>query len=379
MNRRLCVCSLLLLLVPPRPAVAAEDDVRGWQRHATPHVLLYTVPDTAGAEDVAQIGERLEHLYIRVIAPLRLRAMVIVYPLYPSVGQFRQEWWKFAALGYGDHVHAWGAVYRGDPTDLTPYEIMRAAVTHAFPQAIPLLRWGLADALGDRAAGVDSHRHVRALQAAGQRIPPLRDIVAPFDFGDHLPLSYPVAVSFASYLLETYGPERVATFVDRVGYRYFDFLELLQAHFGTSLDAVEAGWRGRVAMSSPAAIDVPTYFAVARFVYRVTLASTPSRLLLEPQGGEVATEAFRATLPLRRLDLGAASQHLVAAQRADEAAERRQRVTTTSARGVIAAVAVIPILLAIVLLFWPSLRAWRYGAQRRKATGKRLTSKASSQ
>ena len=380
MNRRLRLCSLMLvLLVLPRPAMAAEDDVLGWQRHATAHVLLYTIPGTAGARDVERIGENLEQLYARVIAPLRLPPITIVYPLYLSVEQFRQEWWKFAALGYGDHVHAWGAVYQGDPVHLTPYEITRATVTHAFPQAIVMLRWGLADALGDRATGIDSHGHMRALQAAGQRIPPLREIVAPYDFGDRLPLSYPMAVSFVAYLLETYGPERVATFVDRVAYRHFDFPELFQAHFGTSLDTVEVGWRQRLAASSAPPVDVQTYFAVARFVYRVALAGAPTRLLLEPQGAEVVTEAFRASLPLRRLDLRTAAQHLEAARRADEAAERHQRVTTTTARGVIAAVAVIPIFLAILLLLWPSLRARWYQARRRKAATKKLASKISSQ
>jgi len=369
------LCSLLLtLLLFPRPVTAAENEVPGWQLHATAHVLLYTVPGTPAGREAEQLSRDLEDLYMQVIAPLRLPPVRIVYPLYPSVERFRQEWWRFQALGYGDAVHAWGAVYQGDPTHLTPYELTRSLVSHAFPQAIPLLRWGLADALGDRAAGIDSHQHIRALQAAGQRIPLVREVMAPSDFGDRLPLSYPMAVSFVRYLLETYGSAVVATFVDRVSYRYFEFSELFEAHFETSLEAAEDGWHRRITAASAAPIDVPSYFAAARFVYRVSLAGTPARLLLEPQGAEVVTEALRASQPLRQLDLRAAMQHLEAARRAEERAERRGRRTTLTARGVIAAVAIIPILMAIGLLLWPSVRARRYRAARRKAQAKRIAS-----
>lgn len=370
------VCSVLCALAVLDVAALSlhAQPVQGWRLHSTPHFLLYTVQGTPGARDVGRIAEQLEHLHAQVLAPLRLPPTQIIYPLYPSVEQFRTDWWQFATLGYGDLVHAWGTVYEGDPEALTPYGVTRAAASHAFPRAIPFLRWGLGDALGDRAAGVNPHRHLRALVTAGGGLPEITSIVAPADFGQALPASYPVAVSFMAFLIESYGPERTASFVDRVAYRYYDVEELFGLHFGAPLAAAEQTWRERIAAAGRVdALDLPAYFAATRFVYRTSLAGNPGRLLLEPQGAVVVTEAFRAALPLRRLQLRTALKHVETGRRADERAEHRQRRTTSTVRGILGALVVAPIVLAVGWLIWPGVRARLAGKTtgRRRAVGSR--------
>lgn len=360
--RFLGACALLCLGIA---GAAAAQPVEGWRLHATSHFALYVVEGTAGARDAAQVGAQLEHLYAQVLAPLRMPPATIIVPLYPSARRFHADWWQFATLGHGDLVHAWGDVYEGGGS-IPPYMVTRAAVADAYPRAIPLLRWGFGDALGDRAAGVDSHRHVRALLASGRAVPEILSIVAPSDFGDALPVSYPVAVSFMAFLLDTYGPARTAAFVNRVEFRYYEFSELFEAAFGAPLSAAEAAWRRQVNAAGAPPLDLSTYLAVTRFVYRTTLAGSPSRLMLEPQGAVVVTEAMAAVLPLRRLDLETAAARMAAAERADEEAERRQRLTTGTARGAIAALVVAPILFAVGWLIWPAVRARLADAKRRK-------------
>lgn len=340
----------------------AAQDVAGWRLHRTSHFLLYTVDGSPGARDVDGIAARLEQIHALVLAPLGLPPVEIIYPLYPSAEQFQRDWWKFAAQGYGDLVHGWGLVYDGDPATIEPYEVTRAVVTHAFPRAIPLLRWGLADALSDRAAGVNAHRHVRALTEAGQQLPGLRAIIAPSDFGQALPESYPMAVSFVAYLLDAYGLSRTAEFVDRASYRYFDFPELFATHFGTPFTSAEAAWRQRVTTApAPGPLDLRSYFSATRFVYRTSLAGSPARLLLGPRGAVIVTEAFRTAVPLRRLDLGKAVAHVEAAERAAAEAERKHYLTTTAVRALIGLLVVTPILLAVGWLLWPTIRAYRAG------------------
>lgn len=336
---------------------ASAQEVKGWRLYRTEHVLVYAVDGTPGARQAAQVAEQLEQLHTEILQPLGFPPGNFIYPLYPSKERFYADWWLFATIGHGDQVYAWGTVYDGDRGLVNPYLMMRAAVAHAFPRSIPLLRWGLGDALGDRAAGVDPHRHLRALVAAGNPVPDLLSIAAPSDFGAALPASYPVAVSFMAYLLDTYGPARTAQFVERVEYRYYDFAELFRAAFGVPLRDAEAAWRRRAADGSAEALDRHTYLAVTRFVYRTTLAGSPARLMLEPVGATVVTEAFRSIVPLRQLNLQAASAHMATADRAEEEADRKQRLTTSTARGAIAAVIVAPILLAVGLLVWPAIRA----------------------
>jgi hypothetical protein len=99
------------------------------------------------------------------------------------------------------------------------------------------------------------------------------------------------------------------------------------------------------------------YLAVTQFVYRTTLAGSPGRELLEPEGATVVDEALRAVLPLRRIDIAQAAAHMETAFAAEERADRRQRFTTTTARGLIGLLILAPILLAVGWLAWPSVRA----------------------
>jgi len=339
------------------PAPAAAETVPGWRLHATPHFLIYVVEGTAGAAGVARVGAVLERMYDDAVAPLRLRPVHLVYPLYPTPERFRSDWWHFASLGYGETVHAWGTVYTGDDRALTPYTITRAVVSHRFPRAIPLLRWGLGDALADRVSGVDAHRHLAAVRAAGVAIPRLPELLAPTDFGDRLPASYPVAVSFMAFLLERYGPARTAAFVDRLAYRYFDFPQVFALHFGETFTEVERAWEAKVTAARPLRpIAGSDYLAAARFVYRIVLAGSPARRMLLPEGPVVVGAALAAAEPLRRLDLELVREQMETAQRATARAERQERRTEWGLRGVVTVLVLTPILVAVGWLVWPAIR-----------------------
>jgi hypothetical protein len=372
-NRRPPFCflflSLLLALLGVRPRVAIAQDVPGWRLHETPHFLIYTVDGTPGARDLEQVTADLELIHRDVLSPLRLPPAKLVYPLYPSLEQFARDWWYFATLGYGDIVHAWGTIYTGDSRDVTPYTITRSAVSDAFPRAIPLLRWGFGEALGDRAAGVDAHAPLRAIAVSAGQVPALHTILAPSDFGNALPASYPAAVSFVAFLMERYGPAETARFVERVSYQYFDFDILFVRHFAESVDTVEAAWRDRVQRAPAQVLDLPRYLAAHRFVYRVTLAGNPGRRMLLPDGPVVVAEAFRAVEQLRRLDLAGLERRMETAQQATRTAERRERRVELTLRSVLYAVVATPLLLAVGWLLWPTVRGWL--AERRAAVGRR--------
>jgi len=358
-----CFCGALAAVAVLASAAAAQA-VEGWRLRRTPHFLIYTVEGSHAARDVEQIAADLELLYAEVLAPLGLPPLQVIYPLYPSVERFRDAWWYFATLGSGDLVHAWGTIYTGDFRALTPYTITRAVVSHGYPRAIPLLRWGFGEALGDRVAGVDAHAHLKAALDAGLAMPALRRILAPSDFGEALPMSYPTAVSFMAYLIERFGIPQTGAFVDRVAYRYFDFPDLFVAHFGVPLDQVERAWRARVeAARASRRIDASTYLAATRFVYRITLAGTPGRRMLLADGAVVVSEALAAVEPLRRLNLEAARRSMQIARRASERAEREERRAGTLLRGAVALIVLAPVALAVGWLLWPAVRARRAGGR----------------
>jgi len=352
------------------PAAPAQS-VPGWRLHETPHFLIYAVDGTRASRDIEQIKADLELIHMEVIAPLDLPPSRLIYPLYASLEVFRRDWWHFATLGYGDVVHGWGTTYTGDSREITPYTLTRVVVSDAFPRAIPLLRWGLGEALGDSFAGVDANGHLKAAVDAGLVIPALRDILAPSDFGNALPLSYPTAVSFMAFLIERYGFARTASFVERVDYRYFDFENLFIMHFHARLAEVERAWQVRISSATVTGrIDSSTYLAANSFIYRVTLAGNPGRQMLLPDGPVVVSEAFAAVEPLRRLNLERVRTRMETAARASRRAEQQEQRTETTLRGIVYVVVLTPILLAVAWLLWPSLRA-RVGAPRVAGTHRR--------
>lgn len=353
------------LLTPP---ALAQEEVPGWRLHASPHFALYTIDGTLGARDAARIEERLEQIYAKAIAPLNLAPTVIVYPLYPSVDRFRLDWWQFAVRAYGDVVHAWGTVYDGTIDEVSPYLVTRAVVAHAFPKAIPLLKWGLGDALGDRVMWIDSHRGVLLL-LAGKGVPSLQALIPPYAFGDALPSSYPVAVSFVAFLLETYGPLRTARFVDAVTYRYYEFPQLAHRNFGLPFEQIEQAWKRRIGQDggagSPA--DVQRYLQGAQFIYQTSLASDPGRTMLQPYGPVVITETFRAITSLRAMDLSAVDAHIRTARMAAAKTAHKSQLIALSVRIAFWVLILSPIVLAMGWLTWPSVRA-RLGWWRRRRT-----------
>lgn len=356
--RPLLYFCLLLALGPAFPpgAGAQAPAFEAWRLHETPHFMIYTLPGTPGVRDLAQISADLELIYTEVIGPLGLPLSHLVYPLYPSLERFAQDWWHFATMGYGDVVHAWGTIYTGDNRALIPYTVTRAVISDAFPRAIPLLRWGLGEALGDRAAGVDPHAHLKAV-APRSRLG-VSAILAPTDFGDRLPMSYPTAVSFMAFLLERYGLPETAAFAELVSFRYFDFADLFASHFDEPLAVVEQAWEARVSSADRRPpVDAEGYLEGTRFVYRVTLAGNPGRRMLLPDGPVVVSEAIAAIDPLRRLNLRAVRGHMERARAATARAERSERWTERGLRAVVYVLALAPVLFAVGWLLWPALRS----------------------
>lgn len=356
-------CATIAVMGALAPAAVAQA-VPGWRLYETEHFLIYAVDGTRAAHDIEQITADLELIHMEVIAPLNLAPSRVIYPLYPSLKVFRRDWWHFATLGYGDVVHGWGTIYTGDSREITPYTLTRAVVADAFPRAIPLLRWGLGEALGDFFGGVDAHGHLKAALDARLAAPALRSILAPSDFGNALPMSYPTAVSFMAFLIERYGLARTAAFVERVDYRYFDFEKLFAMHFDTRLADVERAWQARIASAAATGtIDPSTYLAASSFISRITLAGNPGRQMLLPDGPVVVSEAFAAVEPMRRLNLERVRLRMETAARASRRAEQQEQRTETALRGIVYVVVLTPILLAVTWLLWPSIRA-RFRAPR---------------
>ncbi len=381
----LCVPFVLVAVLVVIATPTGGQEAAAWQVHPQGNFLIYVVPGTTGARDASQIGAQLGRLYTQVLAPLQLPPATILYPLYPTRDRFLQDWWQFALGGYGeivqgdlvqgDVVYAWGTVYDGRPGQVSPYVVTRAAVVHAFPRAIPLLKWGLADALGDRVVGIDSHRGVRVLLKAGVPIPALRAIASPFAFGQALPASYPVAVSFVAFLLDKYGLARTAAFVDAVAYRYYEFPALLEKHFAISLEAGERAWRQRLTEGEAPRVDAQRYLRSLEFVYRTTLATDPRRTMLRPEGAAVLSEAFEAIAPLRALELPVVEAHERAVRAAEAAVQRQKQLAAFATRGAFWLLILAPIGVAVGWLVWPSIRAWLGGRAPQPPVGGRSWSR----
>lgn len=349
--------SLIAAATPP----AAGQTIEGWRLHETPHFLIYVIDGTAGARDLDKVAAELERIHRAIVEPLGLPPALLLYPLYPSVNRFRSDWWRFATQGHGDFIHAWGTVYTGDVSAVSPYVIARAVVDDALPRLTRMLRWGTIEALGDLAAGVDSHAHLAALLAASAKIPTLASITPPWEFGEALPLSYPTAVSFIRFLIERYGLARTWAFIDRVNYRYYDFDDLFVSEFQEPVTVVESLWRARVASAKVTThVDLDVYRAASAFVYRTTLASSPGQYMLRPEGATVVNEGFTAVAALRRLDLVAVQRSIDRARQAGEQAARAEHLRDLGWQALIAVLVLTPIVLSIGVLLWPTLRGrWR--------------------
>jgi hypothetical protein len=321
----------------------------------TAHLWLYVMEGTPGARDVRAVAEALDPVAARLSTAVGSTAAVL-YPLYPSVEVFQREWWRFATPPPGEAVYGWGAVYRGDPAALSPYPLARSLVGAALAQAVPVLRWGLADALADREAGVDPHRSVAALRAAGVPLPSVVQILSPPQFGDALPWSYPVAVSFVADLVDRFGARRTARFAAAVGFRYFDLPALFGQAFGTSLQDAVAAWEARVRRTPADPVDAQAYASAARLAYGVGLARSPAAVMLEPAGAQVVTAAAAVTVALRRLDVPTAAALAKQARRIQADAYRQQALRRAVARGVPVGLAAAPVVMAVVWLVWPAVR-----------------------
>lgn len=345
----------------------SPSDVPPWEAVNGSLAVVYVIPQTPGAADAEAVAAHLDDLLeaIRRDSGLELPGPLI-YPLYASAQRFREDWWRFATLRNG-WVHGWGTIYAGDPAAISPraispYQIARVVVLQRLRGGVPMLTWGLGDLVADRVIGVDSHAHARLFLDRGG-LPPIESIVHQLDFGRALPGSYAQSVSFLAFLAEDRGLPAVVAFAETVGRRWYDFGEIFARQFGMSLAEADRRWRDRLARATPPMltdVEFADYRRAAEFVYRTTLARTPGGLVSRPGGAEAYVEALRATDALRRFDLAAALRAERVARRAAETVERRTQWTRVGLQAALWALALAPIVLAVLLLAGPSLRnAWR--------------------
>lgn len=351
------------------PARFSPPAVPSWEAVTGSLAVVYITSETAGTADAREVADRLDNLLqdIRRDSGLELGG-VLSYPLYPSAERFREDWWRFATLRDG-LVHGWGTIAAADPAAIVPYQIARIVVLQTLGQGVPLLTWGLGDLIGDRLIGVDSQAHARLFLDRGG-LPPIGEIVHQLDFSRALPGSYIQSVSFLAFLAEDHGLRAVVAFAGAAGTRWYDFGAIFERQFGITLAEADRRWRARLARVTPPGLsdaEFLDYQRAAEFVYRYTLSRAPGGLVSRPGGAVAYVEALRATDALRRLDLAGARQAARVARLAGETVERRTVWTRHALQAVLWALALGPILLAVLLLAGPSLRsAWR-DRRRRKA------------
>ncbi|MGH2403497.1 MAG: hypothetical protein ACRDGN_03435 [bacterium] len=357
----------------PAGVVAGPPAMPPWEAVSGRRAVVYVMPHTPGATGAQTAAARLDELLDRITRDSGLDLPgLFVYPLYASARQFQEDWWRFATLRDGV-VHGWGTIYAGDPAAISPYQIARVVALQAQGQGIPMLTWGVGDLIADRLAGVDSHVHARLFADRGG-LPPIESIVHQLDFSRALPGSYVQSVSFLAFLAEERGLPRVVAFADGVGRRWYDFASILERHFGMTLADAEGRWRARLERAtSPglSAAEFSDYRRAAEFVYRTTLARTPGGLVSRPGGADAYVEGLRAADALRRLDLATAARAERAARHAVETVERQTTRTRLGVQVALWGLAVVPVLLAVLLLAGPALRSALYDHRTRRARGRR--------
>lgn len=297
----------------------------------------------------------------------------LIYPIYPDVERFRQDWWQFAAPRDG-FVHGWGTVIARDGIMISPYQVARLIARQATGTAVPLIGWGLGDLLADRQAAVDSHAHARLfLDRTG--LPPVASIVHQVDFSQALPGAYAQSVSFLAFLVEARGMAALAAFARSGGERWYDFSPLFERAFGIPLPEADRLWRRRLAgVRAPTLSDQEfnDYRQAAQFACGIGLARDPAGLVSRPGGAAAYLEGMRAAEALRRFDVAAATGAALRGRQGLERAQRNLHRTRLAVRTAIWGLAVLPIALAVLLLAAPSLRsAWRDWRRRRRQRNSR--------
>lgn len=320
---------------------------------------MYFIPGAVPEAASRQAASRLESLIRAVAQDSGLEpAGVLVFPVYPSVERFAQEWWQFADLGR-ETIHGWGTVYAGGPVEVSPYQVARLLARQAVGPEVPLLAWGLGDLIADRLTGADSHAHAR-LFLDRQGLSPIHEIVHQIDFSRALPGAYPQSISFLAYLAEQRGLRGILALARTGGRRWYAFADAFSAQFGMPLSEADRQWRQRLErVEAPpmSDADFASYSRALQFAYATTLARSPGGLLLRPGGATAFVEGIRATDALRRFDLPTATE---AANRGRTALERAQSSaarTRLAAQAGVWAIALVPILLVVLILAGPAIRS----------------------
>ncbi|HET8679477.1 MAG TPA: hypothetical protein VFM39_05115 [bacterium] len=330
---------------------------------------VYVLRDTPAAAGAAPAVARLDAFLALITRDSGLDSPgLLIYPLYPSAAQFREDWWRFATLRDGV-LHGWGTIYTGDLESISSYQVARAVAQQRLKeQGIPLLTWGVGDLIADRLLQVDSHAHARLFVDRGG-LPPIESIIHQLDFSRALPGSYVQSVSFLAFLAEERGVPAVVAFAQAVGRRWYDFGSIFEQHFSMTLPQAEKQWRTRLERVHAPDVtdrDFAEYRRVAEFVYRTTLARTPGGLVSRPGGAEAYVEGLRAADALRRFDLASAVRAERTARRAAEAVERQTSRTRLGIQTALWGLAFVPILLAVLLLAGPALRSALYDRRERR-------------
>ncbi len=345
-----------------------------WVATAGARSAVYALPGTREEAVAGSVAGLLDNLLGQIERDSGLTPDgVLTYPLYPSPERFRKDWWQFAIFRDGT-VHGWGTIVEDGSVEVSPYQIARIVARQDVGRAVPLLSWGLGDLIADRLVGVDSHAHAKLFLERGG-LPPVAEIVHQLDFSRALPGAYAQSVSFLAYLAEEHGLRQVVAFARAAGVRWYDFPEIFQRQFGVPVGTAESHWRARLARAASPRLsdaDFQAYKRGVEYACAYTLAQSPGRLVSRPGGATAYVEALRATGALRRFAVADVSRAVAAGRKAGEQVQRRASRTRLVVTAALWTLGLGPIVLTVLLLAGPAIRAaWRGRAGRRARTRRR--------
>lgn len=232
------------LSVPVHPSRFRPPQEIGasWVTADTDCCILHVVSGTAAHRDLSRLRETVDAAVQEAAARLRVEQQekIDIYLIDRVIGQGGYAGSNIV-VSYLDRNYAGGGLY-----EVLMHEAVHVLDRQFAPNRIAFLAEGLAVwATGGHYKQENVDQRMGALRRAGLYLP-LPDLIEEFYLQQH-EISYLQAAGFISYLVNTYGWERVKAFYSAVTPR--DGMTLVQVmeqtsqnHFGASLDQVEAGW-----------------------------------------------------------------------------------------------------------------------------------------
>lgn len=230
--------------VPVRPSRFRPPREIGavWVTDATDCCILHVISGTAAHRDLGQLRETANAAVEEAAGRLGVEPQkkINIYLIDRVIGQGGYAGSNIV-VSYVDRNYAGGGLY-----EVLLHEAVHVLDRQFAPNRIAFMAEGLAVwATGGHYKQVNIDERMAALHRVGRELP-LPDLIEAFYLQQH-EISYLQAAGFISYLVNTYGWERVKPFYSAVSPRDGMTLvqvmdQALQEHFGASLDQVKAGW-----------------------------------------------------------------------------------------------------------------------------------------